>query len=765
VSLPLRIAPAPATEAAHPRRELLLRAVAFFALAMFCAAHYSVLVADTNGKRVLGLVLVATAGGTALALTARRRGAGGLALRVAIVLATVAAGAVVTGLQARLLLPGHWDDLGDGLDRGFSGLDQFHWPYAEGDPWVRLTLLLGMPLLVIPAALLAFWPARRGAGALRWVGLALLLVAYGTGTTQLGLGAWALRGAALLVVMAAWLWLPRLKPRDTLPAAIAVVGCGLLALPLAAGFDREAPWLDYRHWNWFQRAEAGTGFQWNHSYGPITWSRTGVTLLAVKSREPHYWKAETLDRFDGIRWLHSESPFKRGDGGEEIPQPMDRRWVEHVQFTLRKLRTPVVIGVGTTFKVDSGKVTADQADGTIRVLDSPFEEGDTYSVESYVPDPTAAEMRAAPAGFPVNLSEYTAFDLPHRGDSGLRVANAADRAATPSDRTINAPFPGQPLSTTSEQRVLDSPYGRTYDLARKLADGQPTTYDTVKSVQSYLQRGFEYSERPPARRYPLASFLFDDRIGYCQQFSGAMALMLRMNGIPARVAGGFSPGNFDHQAKEYKVRDLDAHSWVEVWFTGIGWVPFDPTPSLAPASSQSDSVNAASAARGAAADHGVTDNLKQLKDVNGSNAAGGAPGDDGSGSKAWLFGLSILVLVPLAVVVLWVMNAVRRRPHFRHRDEGAVEELRSALRRLGYDYPARTTLAELERRLKLTAGPDAARYVSLLRRQRYAPPGSAEPLTAHDRRALRRALTEGGGLPARVRGLIALPPHPRFTAD
>jgi transglutaminase-like putative cysteine protease len=772
VALPIREPPAvgeapraadPDAALDHPRRELPLRAVAFFALAMFCAAHYSVLVVDTNGKRVLGVVLVATTGGAALALTARWRGLPGLAYRVLIALAMIAAALVVTGVQARLLLPGNWDDFRDGLDRGFSGLDSFRWPYDEGDSWVRLTLLLGMPILVVPAAILAFWPARRGAGTLRWIALALLLVAYGTGTTQLGLGGWAVRGAALLVVMAAWLWLPRLKPRDTVAAAIAVVGCGLLALPLAAGFDREAPLIDYRHWNWFERAAEGTAFQWNHSYGPIDWSRSGRTLLAVKSQDPHYWKAETLDRFDGIRWIHSESPVKRGDAGGDIPQPMDTRWVEHVKFTVSGLRTPVVVGVGTTFNVDSGKVTADQPDGTIRVLDSPFERGDTYTVDSYVPDPSAAEMRAAPAGFPIHLITYTAFDLPREGDSGLRVASPADRVAAPSQRTIAAQFPGEPLPAEMEQRVLDSPYARTYELARRLGQGEPTTYDAVKAIQAYLQKGFEYSERPPTRRYPLSAFLFDDRIGYCQQFSGAMALMLRMNGIPARVAGGFTPGNFDHQAKEYVVRDLDAHSWVEVWFTGIGWVPFDPTPSLAPASSQSDSVNAASAVLGAAGDRGATDNRKQLNP--GSESGGGSgSGAGGGGASGWQLGLAALLIVPLAVAALWLVSAVRRRPHFRHH-EGAVEELRAALRRLGYDYPARTTLTELEGRLKVTAGPGAAHYVSLLRRQRYAPPGAAAPVTARDRRELRRALTEGGGPLARLRGLIALPPHARFTAD
>jgi transglutaminase-like putative cysteine protease len=725
-----------------------------------------VLVSDTNGIRVVGLVLIATAGGGALALTKRiRRPLPALALRIGIVLVVCVAAVVVTGLQARLLLPAHWDELGDGLDRGFAGLDSFEWPYGAGDPWVRLTLLLGMPLLVVPAAFLAFWPARRFTGVLRWFALALLLLAYGTGTTQLGLGGWALRGAALLVVMAAWLWLPRLRPRDTVPAALAVIGCGLLALPLAAGFDREAPWLDYRHWDWFQRGQVGTGFEWDHSYGPIAWSRSGVTLLDVKAREPHYWKAETLDRFDGLRWLHPSSPFDRSNATDDIPQPMDPRWVEHFRFTVRQLRTPVVVGAGTMFQVSSGKVTVDEPDGTIRVLDAPFAEGDTYSVDAYVPDPTAAEMRGAPARYPQHLSDYTAFELPRRSDTGRHASNASESAFSIIARTIQTPVPGAPLPAKLERRVLSSPYAQTYGLARRLAAGQPTTYDTVKSIESYLQKGFQYSEKPPLRRYPLPAFLFDDKIGYCQQFSGAMALLLRMNGIPARVAAGFTPGNFDHVAKEYRVRDLDAHSWVEVWFTGIGWVPFDPTPSLAPASSQSDSANAASAARGAAADHGSTGVKKRLDPSSAANRGSGA-GDTGATSKWWLLGLALLVLVPLALVVLWLMAAVRRRPHFHARGgEGAVDELRQALERLGYAYPARTTLAELERRLQVTAGPSAARYVRLLRQQRYARPGAGKPPSPRDRRALRRALTGGGGPLARLRGLVAIPPHPRFSPD
>ena len=94
----------------------------------------------------------------------------------------------------------------------------------------------------------------------------------------------------------------------------------------------------------------------------------------------------------------------------------------------------------------------------------------------------------------------------------------------------------------TEEQIRASPYGRVLTLARRLARGQPTQYDTVRAVQGYLRSEYAYSEQPPERRFPLAAFLFRDRIGYCQQFSGAMALMLRMLGDTRARAAGFTPG-------------------------------------------------------------------------------------------------------------------------------------------------------------------------------------------------------------------------------
>ena len=77
---------------------------------------------------------------------------------------------------------------------------------------------------------------------------------------------------------------------------------------------------------------------------------------------------------------------------------------------------------------------------------------------------------------------------------------------------------------------------------------------------------------------PLVGFVVQTREGYCQYFAGAMALMLRYLGVPARVAVGFSSGTYDAQRGVWTVTDHEAHAWVEAWFRGYGWLPFDPTP-------------------------------------------------------------------------------------------------------------------------------------------------------------------------------------------
>jgi transglutaminase-like putative cysteine protease len=733
-------------------REAVLELASFAALAWYATAHWtSGLVADAPGARAFACVLIALAVGTALELSRVLRGVRGAVLRAACVLAGIGAGLVAIGLDRHLLAPRRWDDLGDGLDRGFAALGSVQWPYDGPEPWAALVLLLAVPLVVVPAAAFASWPGRG----LRPVGLVLLVALYGVAVTEHRFDGELGRGIVMLLLVAAWLWLPRMPERGWQTAAIAsgaVLTACVVALPAAARYDDREPWVDYESWNPFA-AQAATRFDWSHSYGPIDWPREGTTLMNVRSDERHYWKVETLDRFDGFGWVRSGE----GRGNNPLfPQPVRDRWVSRFRVTIRDLDTNLFPIAGTSIDItgeDTNVVLSE--DGTVETSVGSLDEGDSYGVEAYVPDPTPDAMRAAPVepGFetpvvPGELQAYTALYLPPPGTTALDgTGRAGDAARSALPDAIPA----------SKDEILDSPYAPALRLARRLARGQDTPYDVVRAVQRHLRSEYAYSEQPPSQEFPLAAFLFEDRAGYCQHFSGAMTLMLRMLDIPARVAAGFTPGSYNRDTSEYRVRDLDAHSWVEVWFTGIGWVPFDPTPSIAPAESQS-SADAASAS-GGAADAGETQDPSgqsstALSERAGEPIASDQPEDGAVGGWVALMAIALLAGLGLAGLRMRAVLARRRRAG---EEETELADLRRVLARIGEPVPPRLTLRELERRLERTAGAAAARYVRMLRERRYAPRGGRIP-DAVARRDLRRALGRGRGLRGRLLVLVALPP-------
>ncbi len=99
-------------------------------------------------------------------------------------------------------------------------------------------------------------------------------------------------------------------------------------------------------------------------------------------------------------------------------------------------------------------------------------------------------------------------------------------------------------------------------------------------IENYLRTRFTYTLDLTGNvdKDPLATFLFKTRAGHCEYFASAMTIMLRAIGIPSREVNGFLPGEYNDLGGDYIVRASDAHSWVEAYFPGTGWVTFDPTP-------------------------------------------------------------------------------------------------------------------------------------------------------------------------------------------
>jgi len=163
---------------------------------------------------------------------------------------------------------------------------------------------------------------------------------------------------------------------------------------------------------------------------------------------------------------------------------------------------------------------------------------------------------------PVNRYQATS-DIAQTSASSLRRAGQA--------------YPPEVLSSYLGLPALDS---RIPELARKITASADNDYDRAAALETYLRTHFGYSLQlsRTVPHDPLANFLFERRQGHCEYFASSMAVMLRILGIPSRVVNGFRTGEFNDLTSQYVVRASNAHSWVEAYFPGHGWVAFDPTP-------------------------------------------------------------------------------------------------------------------------------------------------------------------------------------------
>lgn len=265
-----------------------------------------------------------------------------------------------------------------------------------------------------------------------------------------------------------------------------------------------------------------------------------VPLFSVEADRPAYWRTLSVDVFTGRFWVSSERdpsgwpevgsgalPGARADG-ERLRQ----------RFVLDRLAQPYLPAAYQPVAVDLPWASAryDPDSGTLAV--ERIRPGFAYEVESAVVVPTPEQLRAATIPASPEVEFYTA------------------------------------LPDGIPQEI--------YELARQISKGETTPYGKALALQRYL-RTFRYDEtvRPGHGVNDLLYFLTELKAGYCEQFAGAMAVLLRALGIPARVAVGFTPGTLDPRSGRYVVTTKNLHAWVEVLFPEFGWLAFEPTPTRA----------------------------------------------------------------------------------------------------------------------------------------------------------------------------------------
>jgi transglutaminase-like putative cysteine protease len=167
---------------------------------------------------------------------------------------------------------------------------------------------------------------------------------------------------------------------------------------------------------------------------------------------------------------------------------------------------------------------------------------------------------------------------------------AYSQTARPDSDVLRAALDTLPSGYESYRQVPAELPARIAKHARDITKDAKSTYDKVVAVEQWLESNLTYTleMRSPGEQEPIDFFLFTRRKGHCEYFASAMTIMLRTLGIPARNVNGFLGGEWNEYDEYLAVRARDAHSWVEVYFDGVGWVTFDPTPSSSAGSSAED---------------------------------------------------------------------------------------------------------------------------------------------------------------------------------
>ena len=322
--------------------------------------------------------------------------------------------------------------------------------------------------------------------------------------------------------------------------------------------------------------------------GPRTLGDTVLMDVYVKDSPDNanalarYWRAGTFNVYTSNGWRNSDSDsYVFSPGASPLNTQYLQRSNVQQTFTLYFPRTSLLIAAAQPvfFSRDA------EADAELVTI---TREGGASS----------GEVSAAPIY--VDPSLVISRDALRAGDA-YDVISSLSIAEVDTLRAAGADYPNW-ISARSLELPDDFPQ-RVKDLARQIVTeaGATNPFDQATALERWLRSNITYNEKipgPQPGQDGVDYVLFESHAGYCDYYASAMATMLRSLGIPARVAVGYARGQFEPSGDVYRVRERDAHSWVEVYFPSYGWVEFEPTaaqplinrPISADAATESDSV-------------------------------------------------------------------------------------------------------------------------------------------------------------------------------
>jgi hypothetical protein len=394
---------------------------------------------------------------------------------------------------------------------GFLEFYDVRLPFASGaHPRMEGVVLLG---LFASCALVALAVASRRPA------LASLAVLVGAGwPATLLIGPDDLsRGVLLLAVVLSLLVGVGERPRPRRVVFATVVGGAIVLAAFAASSSSavaSGQVLHWQGWDFYNKPQKSVGVEyvWNSDYRGLTFPKKVTTILKIKAPARRtYWRATTLDGFDGRNWFESLLPVGSVLGGEnrdelvrdiEFPAAArnSRSWIKQV-VTDEALRDNHLIGASVPVAYDpNGPRVTYAAGGVARLAESEISRGSTYAVWSYEPHPTPDQLARLKPAYPA-------------------VVQAADLVVAPGARVL--PF-GNPrraheLAALFAGVPAAQPYRRVYEIAQRVVGDAPSPYAAAVELEAWFRTSgrFRYDEHPPqiVGVPPLAAFVLDTRRG------------------------------------------------------------------------------------------------------------------------------------------------------------------------------------------------------------------------------------------------------------
>ncbi|MCK1990778.1 DUF3488 and transglutaminase-like domain-containing protein [Lysinibacillus fusiformis] len=286
--------------------------------------------------------------------------------------------------------------------------------------------------------------------------------------------------------------------------------------------------------------------------GPFQGDNT--LIFTASSRDRHYWRIETKDTYTSKGWILSEGNF--GKNVYEANAPI----MTSLQVGSPENERQIQLDIATSmpFLIQTyGLLSVSAQDSTLFIQD---EQTEKMTIEQQ--NDTSTSL----LGYTLSYSEpvYSMEQLQLSFPATLETLDSSF------DRFMQLP-------AQLPQRVRD--------LALSITQDKTTVYDQIKAVEGYFRtNGFRYDKKqaaiPAENQDYVDQFLFDTKVGYCDNFSTSMVVLLRSIGIPARWVKGFAPGTAGPMSdglREYRITNDNAHSWVEAYIPGTGWMEFEPT--------------------------------------------------------------------------------------------------------------------------------------------------------------------------------------------